>query len=62
MAEFICNKEHLFEFYQHLSFQQQNLFQIDEATLRFKNIKILQLVQNNIKVLTITNKGHREYS
>jgi hypothetical protein len=50
MAEFICNKDYLFEFYRHLSFAQKNIVRIDEGCLIFKNVKILNLVRNNIRV------------
>lgn len=50
MAEHICNKEYLFEFYRHLSFDHQGLSTIDETCLRFRNLAVLSLSQNNIKV------------
>lgn len=50
MAEHICNKEYLFEFYRHLSFDHQGLNTIDETTLRFRNLAVLSLTQNKIKV------------
>jgi hypothetical protein len=53
MAEFICNKEFLFEFYQALSFVDKQLHNIDSHTLKFSNLKTLNLVSN--KISTIEN-------
>lgn len=50
MAEHICNRDFLFEFYRHLSFNVQELRSIDEGSLRLRNLGELSLVQNQIKV------------
>lgn len=50
MAEHICNREFLYEFYRHLAFDCLELRNIDEGTLRFRNLEELSLVQNQIKV------------
>ena len=53
MAEHICNREFLYEFYRHLAFHGQELRTIDEGSLRFRNLGELSLVQNQIKVSRI---------
>jgi len=50
MAEFICNREYLYEFYRHLDFSNQNVIVIDEDSLHFKHLKVLNLTGCNIKV------------
>jgi Leucine-rich repeat (LRR) protein len=51
MAEFICNKEFLFEFYQTLSFVDKQLSNIDSLTLKLSNLRTLNLVSNNISTI-----------
>jgi hypothetical protein len=58
MAEHICNKEYLFEFYRHLNFDNQKIAVIDEYSLKFKNLTVISLIQNDIKV----NKTRRRSS
>lgn len=50
MAEFICNQEYLYDFYRQLSFPGKNLECIDSNSLRFHNLKVLDLSRNSIKV------------
>jgi hypothetical protein len=51
MAEFICNREYLQEFYQSLLLPSQNMHIIDSRTLLFSNLKTLNLAQNSISCL-----------
>lgn len=52
MAEFICNKEYLYEFYKSLHFDRMGISTIDSAMLRFSNLQILSLKQNNISLIS----------
>jgi Leucine-rich repeat (LRR) protein len=51
MAEFICNQEYLYEHYQQLAFRNMKLRNIDLLTLRFGNLRTLDLSQNLIATL-----------
>lgn len=51
MAEYICNREFLFEFYTHLQFVNSRISSIDIDTLKLTNLKILNLFSNQISVL-----------
>ena len=48
MAEYICNKEFLNEFYSHLAFNGANIHQIDDDSLLLSNLKVLNLCKNNL--------------
>lgn len=48
MAEFICNRDFLFEFYRTLKFTHQKIEVLDQSTERFKNLHTLHLSQNRI--------------
>lgn len=53
MAEFICNREFLNEFYTHLQFMYSGITQIDADSLKLTNLKVLNLFNN--KIATIDN-------
>lgn len=51
MATFICNYEFLYEHYEELHFIKRGLTAIDEKTLLFKNLMVLNLCDNNLMSL-----------
>ena len=48
MAEFICNWPYLYEFYENLCFTELQINKIDQNSLRFTQLKELNLSQNSI--------------
>ena len=52
MAEFICNKEFLNEFYRHLQFENANIIEIDMETSCLKNLRVLNLFKNRIETIS----------
>lgn len=52
MAEFICNREYLLEFYQSLLLPAQGIKQIDSPAQLFTNLKTLNVSENSISTLT----------
>lgn len=51
MAEFLCNREYLNEFYTHLQFMYSGITSIDSDATKLCNLKTLNLFHNNITVL-----------
>ena len=51
MATFICNYDFLYEHYEELVFIKRGLTVIDEKTLLFKNLVVLNLCENNLVTL-----------
>lgn len=50
-AEYVCNKEFLYEHYTTLYFLNQGISVIDDDSLRFINLQYLKLNGNNVAVL-----------